>query len=246
MNMFMTRSRHNRNAVGVSRSIRNVDDEGLGIVVTQTTRFDPTRIKSRFIYWLERIVDEMAIQAREQIRSAGFDVDENAGSIIAGIARGGRVYYKQQAINTIPFDEMSTKIKSVVARWSSDVAMPKGPTALKTYGMMAVTAVISYALPWVGLSMALYSMFGKKKKKKMAIPWNNIYAQAVVPAQETTVNEEVSRIIEEQQQIQQIRVTTIEKRSQEAAVFKLPEGVVGIKRGALVMALKGQPVEVRK
>jgi len=232
--------------VGVRHDRRNVDDEGLGIVVIQTTRFDPTRLKSRFIYWLELAVEEMAKQAREQIQGAGFDVIEDSGTIIADRIIGGRAYYKQQAVASIPFNEMSTKIKSVIARWSSDVAIPKGPTALKTYGMMAVTAVISYALPWVGLSMALYGMFAPKEKPKMGMPWNSIYAQAMPFAQDTTVREEVSRIMEEVQQTQQIRTITMEKRSQEGARFQLPESVIGIKRGALVIALKGPSIEVRK
>lgn len=247
--MFITHLRHNRNAVGVRHGLDMVDDEGLGIVVTMTTKFDPTRIRDRFVYWLELIADEMAKQARVQIEEAGFEVNEGGGHIYVDgkqIEKGEREKYREVAIKAMPFNEMSTRIRSAIANWSSGVAMPKGPTAFKTYGKMAMMAVISYALPWVGLSMMVFSMFGKKKKPRMAMPWNSIYAQALSPAQETTVNEEISRIMEEGVRIKEERVKAVEKISQEGAVFKLPEGVVGIKRGALVMALKGPSVEVRK
>jgi len=243
--MFITQSRHNRNAVGVRHGFDMVDGEGLGIVVTQTTRFDPTRMRQRFIYWLELAADEMAKQVRVQLKEAGFDIDENPGVIIAGRAVSGREYYKQKAIALMPFDEMSTKIRSVVANWAI-AGGPKKKSALETYGMMAATMYLSYVMPWVMLSYTLYSMFGKKKKKpRMGIPWDDIYTKALPFAQESVVTEESNKIIEEAQQTQQLRTETMEKRSQEAVLFKLPEGITAIRRGALVMALKGGPVEKR-
>jgi len=112
--------------------------------------------------------------------------------------------------------------------------------------MMAATMYLSYVMPWVMLSYTLYSMFGKKKKKpRMGIPWDDIYTKALPFAQESVVTEESNKIIEEAQQTQQLRTETMEKRSQEAVLFKLPEGITAIRRGALVMALKGGPVEKR-
>jgi len=234
--MFITRSHHNRNAVGVRHGFEMVNSEGLGIVVTQTTKFDPTRMRERFIYWLELAVDEMAKQARVQIQEAGFDVEEDPG---------GRTTYKNLAIKRIPFNEMSGKIRSVVAGWSVGIAIPKTPSMIKTYGMMGAKLAISFVMPWVGISMLVFSLFGKKEKPKMAIPWNSIYNQALSFAQETTVNEEAYRIIEEKQRTEQFRVKAVEKISQEGALFKLPEGVTAIRRGALVMALKGPSVETK-
>ena len=243
--MFMICSRHRRNSLGVLCNRQNVNDEGLGIVVTQTTRFDPTRMRERFIYWLELAANEMAKQARVQMQEAGFDVEEDSGSIIAGRAVSGRAYYREKAIASIPFNEMSGKIRSVVAGWSAGIGIPKGVSTIKTYGVMAAKLAISYVMPWVGISMLLFDMFGGKEKPKMAIPWNSIYSQALSFAQETTVNEEAYRIIEEKQRTEQFRVKAVEKMSQEGALFKLPEGVTAIRRGALVMALKGPSVETK-
>ena len=177
----------------------------------------------------------MANQARDQIRGAGFKVDENSG---------GREYYKQLSIRTIPFDKMSVGIRAGVTNWLSGGGLSKKPNVFKTYGMMVGQLAISFVMPWVGISMMLFSMFGKKKKK-MAVPWGEIYSQALPFAQQTTVDEEVIRLVEEKQQIEQIRAVAIEKKSIEAAQFKLPEGVVGIRRGALVMTLKGPSVETK-
>jgi hypothetical protein len=212
-----------------------VDDEGLGIVVTQTTEFDPTRMRSRFIYWLDLAVNEMAKQVRDDINGAGFKVNE---------AEYEKEIFRNKTISSIPFNEMSGKVRSIVASWSTNVPVPKMASAAKTYGTMAAKLALSYALPWVGIALTISSLFGGKKE--MSIPWNSVYAQALPFAQETTVNEEVARILGEKQQIEQTRITAIEKLSKESAAFKLPEGVIAIKHGALVMALKGQPVEVRK
>lgn len=234
--MFLTQSKYHRNSLGVGSAYECVSDEGLGLVVTQTTKFDPTKIRARFTHWLELAVNEMASQAREQIQSAGFDVDE---------AEGARNNFRQAAINSIPFNEMSGKIRTVVASWSTGTVLPKSPSAFATYGKMVMTAAISFVLPWVGISMMIFSMFGKKKKKKMAIPWNTLYAQAMPYAQDMTVQEELYRISQELQETKRVYVKEIEKVSRESALFKLPEYVLGIKRGALVMALKGGPVEKR-
>lgn len=236
--MFITRSVHRRNALGEREGLGRlygVNDEGLGIVVTQTTKFDPSYMKARFVYWLELAVNEMAQQARQEIQSAGFAVDEAAGE---------RAKYRNASIAAMPFNEMAGKIQSVVANWSTEVHIPKTPSAVKTYGVMAAKLALSYVMPWVGLALTI-STFVFKKKKKMAIPWNTVYGQALSFAKEQTVQEESNRIIEEMQRTQQLRVQAVEKMSQEGAVFKLPEYVTGIKRGALVMALKGQPVETK-
>lgn len=211
--------------------------QGLGVVVTQTTRFDPQQMKSKFIYWLDFVVDQMAVQAREQIRSARFDVDENTGA---------KNSFRNQAIASIPYNEMSTKIQTVTAQWAAGVGMPKGPSAFKTYGKMIGQAVVSFAFPWVGLAWAVSGLFGKKKKPKMAIPWNTIYAEALPHAQEATVQEELQRISAEVQQIATIKRETGEKRSAEASLFKMPEGILSIsKGGALVIAPVGQSI-IRK
>ena len=237
--MFITWSRHGRNALGERHGLGRrygVNDEGLGIVVTQTTRFDPTHIKNRFVYWLELAANEMAKQARQEIQGAGLDVDE---------AEGTRIEYRNKSIAAMPFNEMAGKIRSVVTNWSTSIGMPKAPSAFSTYGKMIGTLVISFVFPWVGLSYVLFGFLKKKKKPKMAIPWHAVYGQALPFAKEQTVQEESSRIIEEMQRTSQLRVRAVEKVSQEGALFKLPEYVTGIKRGALVMALKGGPVEKR-
>lgn len=208
--------------------------QGLGLTVIQTTRFDPQRMKARFIVWLEAVVDQMAPQAREMIQSAGFKVDENPG---------GRASFRQQAIKAIPFNAMVTKVQSVVANWSLDVAIPK----MKKQGMaeMMATMYISLINPFIGIGMMIGKMVFKKKKK-MAIPWNTIYAQALPYAQEATVQEELQRIAAEVVQTAEIKKVTGEKRSAEAALFKMPEGILSIsKGGALVIGPVGQPI-IRK
>jgi len=235
--MFITSSRHNRDSRGRESWYQYdvVNDRGLGIVVTVTTRFDPIRMKQRFTYWLELGANEIAKQVRVQIDEAGYKVDENEGA---------RAQYKYEAIRSIPYDKLSTQVKTVVAKWSTSVDLLKKPSALKTYGIMAGKLALSYALPWVGLALTFSSFFGGKKSYKM--PWATIYKNAFTFAQESFVTEESNRIIEEQIQIQKQRVEAVEKTSQRAAKFELPEGVIGIKRGALMMETKGAAVEDRR
>jgi hypothetical protein len=238
--MFITQSQHRRDSVG--RCIRhNVDDGGLGLVVTETTRFDPQRMKQRFIYWLEVAANEMAVQARQQIAEAGMEADE--GGPAKYYTKGQRDIYRDKAIASIPFNEMSTKARTIVASWSSEVVLPK--MKKEGIGQQIAMMYVSLVTPY-GLIKMISGFLGKKKKPKMQIPWNTIYAQAMIFAQDTVVQEEVQRMIEEKARIKTEYRVEVEKVSQRAAQFKLPEGATGIKRGALVLALKGGSVEVRK
>jgi hypothetical protein len=197
---------------------------GLGIVVTMTPKFDPTKIKVRLTHYIDVAANAMADQARNEIKSAGMRPDE-----------GGREEFRQRAINL--------GLSNIVS-WSTTVPMPKTKSAAATYGMMAAQLVIGIVFPWVGLGLAVSKLFGKKKK--MAMPWNAIYAAAVPYAQQMTQAEELERIAKETREIEVQRTTALETRSAEAAKFKLPEGITSISRGALVMAVKGKPIEVRK
>jgi hypothetical protein len=101
-------------------------------------------------------------------------------------------------------------------------------------------------IPVVG--KLICGIFGGCKKPK--IPWGKINAEAAAVARpiakETAMEEENARIQEENVRIATERQTAVEKKSQEGAAFKLPEGVTSISRGALVMKLKGGPTEKRK
>lgn len=212
--------------------------QGLGMVVTVTPRFDPTKIRVRLAHYIDVAAEEMTKQARRDIEASGMLPGEGDSGMWRGQRRGlsAREAYRQQAINT----GMSN-----VVSWSSSIPMPKTPSMAKTYGMMAAKMIVGIAFPWVGIGMAVSSLFMKKKKKTMAIPWNAIYAAAVPYAQDMTKAEELQRIADETHEIEVVRQKVMEQRSAEAAAFKLPEGVTSISRGALVMALKGSPVETR-
>lgn len=200
--------------------------QGLGLVVRTTSRFDPARMKARLYYWLETAANEMANQARDSIRSSGFDPEE-----------GGRDEYRNAA--------MAQGIGGM-ASWSSTIEVPKLPSAGATYGKMAAQLAVGIALPWVGVAWAISSFVFGKKKKKMPIPWNAIYAAALPYAQQETQQEELNRIAEEETRVKQERYTEIQKVSTRAAAFQLPEGVTSItKGGALVIQPKGQPTEKR-
>lgn len=199
---------------------------GLGLVVTTTTRFDPARIKARLYHWLETAAEEMAAQARDGIRSSGMEPEES-----------GREEYRNRA--------MAQGI-SGMASWSSSVAMPKMPSAGATYGKMAAQLAVGIALPWVGVAWAISSFVSGKKKKKMPIPWNAIYAAALPYAQQSTKQEELNRIAEEEERIKQERFTEVQKVRGAEVLFKLPEGVTSItKGGALVIQPRSQPIEKR-
>lgn len=199
---------------------------GLGLVVTVSSRFDPARMKARLYYWLETAANEMAAQARDGIQSAGFAPEE-----------GGRDEYRNAA--------MAQGIGGI-ASWSSQVATPKLPSAGATYGKMAAQLAVGLALPWVGAAWAISSFVFGKKKKKMPIPWNAIYAAALPYAQQSTKQEELNRIAEEEERIKQERFTEVQKVRGAEVLFKLPEGVTSItKGGALVIQPRSQPVEKR-
>jgi hypothetical protein len=202
-----------------------VNDVGLGLVVTVTTRFDPQRIKPRFIYWLDKVANEIAEQVHGNIRAAGMEPNDDS-----------KETYRKAAI--------AQGIDGIAA-WSATVAVPKGPSAVKTYGMMAAQLAVGIALPWVGIAWALSSFVFGKKKKKMATPWNAIYAAAVPYAQSMTKAEELNRMAEEAQRIQQERTVEVQKVRGKAIEFKLPEWVKSIDKGALVVSPVG-PSVIRK
>jgi hypothetical protein len=200
---------------------------GLGLVVTTTSRFDPARMKARLIYWLDQAANEMGENARKEINASGGEASEGDKNTFrnAAIAQG----------------------MVGAGTWSSSVAMPKAPSAVATYGKMAAQLAVGFVMPWVGIAWAISGFLGKKKKPKMPIPWNAIYASALPYAQQATQQEELQRIAEEAERIKQERYTEITKVSAKAAIFQLPEGVTSItKGGALVIQPRGMPVERRK
>lgn len=100
-----------------------------------------------------------------------------------------------------------------------------------------------------GLSgLGFFGFFGKKPKAP-PIPWGEIYKTAEPLARQYAkqyaLQEEQLRIQEEGERIKQEKIGIVEKRSVEASSFKLPEGVIGVTRGALEMKVRGGPVETR-
>ena len=209
---------HNRN-VGMNSKWDNVNDVGLGLVVTVTTHFDPDRIKARLYYWLEKTAEEMANQVRQDIRNSGGEPTE-----------GGRAGYRNAAMS---------KGMSGTSNWSTSTNLPKSPSGIKTYGMMAGKLALSFVVPWVGIGMMAFSMFGKKKKPKIAVPWNVIYSEALPYAQNLTKTEELNRIAEEEQRVQKEREVEVQKVRGRAVEFKLPEGVQSITAGGASVLLVG-------
>lgn len=203
---------------------------GLGVIVTVTPKFDPQRMRSRYAYWIDQYADQMLIEVRDQIASAGLDPWD--------IGRGEARAKALLAFNPI------TMMAGV--NWSAAIASPKAPTMMKTYGMMAGKLAIGIALPIVGIAiMAGEFLFGGKKKR-MNIPWGSIYAQAADPAAQTTKEEEIARAASEVVQIAEIKQKVGEQRSAEASLFKMPEGILSIsKGGALVIGPVGAAVEKR-
>lgn len=214
----MFTGQNNRAVVGV----------GLGLVVTQTPRFDPTRMKERFGHWLNIVVDEIAGQAREEIGKA-FKVQENP------IER--QVLYRQALRSMTPIQSSDQGIT-----WASNTF--KTPSQAMTYVKMLGTGALVYALPWVGAIVALTSMFGGKKK--MGMPWGTIFVNAVPYARQMTEQEEYARIMAEGVRVQEERKVEIKKQSEQATQFKLPEGVTSVTKGGVIMLQpKGGPVEIK-
>lgn len=200
---------------------------GLGLVVTVSSRFDPAKMKARFIYWLDQAANEMGNTARQEIQAGGGEPGE-----------GDKNSFRNAAI---------AQGMIGAASWSSSIAMPKAPSGVATYGKMAAQLAVGIVMPWVGIAWALSSFLGKKKKPQMPIPWGAIYAAALPYAQQMTQAEEQQRIAAEEERIKQERYTEITKVSAKAAAFQLPEGVTSItKGGVLMMQPKGKPVERRK
>lgn len=217
---------------GVYRKVQlgEVCEIGLGIVVTQSPRFDPTRMKERFGHWLNVVVDEIAKQAREEI-SKTFKVNEDPV--------GRKVLYRKAIRSMTPITSSALGIT-----WASETF--KTPSQAMQYIKMIGMGALTWALPWVGAILTLTSLFGKKKKT-MAMPWGTIFTNAVPYARQMTEQEEYARIMAEGIQIEQERRVEVKKQSERATQFKLPEGVTSIsKGGVLKVQPKGGPVEVRK
>lgn len=170
--------------------------QGLGLTVTQTTKFDPTRMNTRFLYWRNVLAQEVA----QQYRDAGFLDGLGAAQFTPGMLKVGSLPVLGNILNLVS------------------------------------------KVPIIGGMFC--GIFGGCSKPH--IPWGEIYAMVDPIARDYAKQEEEYRIAEESQNIQQQHTTAIEKQSSEAAMFKLPEGVTSISRGALVMAPVGAPVEVRK
>jgi len=204
---------------------------GLGLTVTMTTRFDPQRIRERLTYWLETVVNIMAVDARKQINESKiYYPDEN---------ERGRRGARRKAIDKGMAD------KSWVVRDSSPSTKISIKKQIMSFGIMAVKAVAGYVIPGIGWALALYSlvgMFSKPKKKPYLMPWDDIYSAALPHAKAETNKEELARIEAEGVRIEKEVQTEITKTSEAAAMFKLPEGVTSISRGALVMS----PVAIKQ
>ena len=200
---------------------------GLGLVVTMTTRFDPQKIRRRLAYWIETAVNQLADQAREQINSSG-------------------IYYPDEDPNT----RNKMRIKAIEKGMSNLEWVVKRPTKeeqnkvmseIKMYGMMVGRMALSYVLPWVGLFITVMEFAFGKKKKPYPMPWVDLYSQALGPAKAQTNYEELERLMKEGIRIEQEKQTEITRVSRAGSMFKLPEGVTSISRGALVIS----PVAIR-
>lgn len=223
--MFITRSIHCRNTLGVV-----CDGNGLGLVVRQTTKFDippfdPTYMKNREKYWLDIYTDNIFQELLQSYKDAGYDIR----SIKTPTGSGYTGPIREQA---------GSGYRSAVSRG------PVGEGRGYTTGRRLGGDVLGF-IP--GIPMG---------RKRPIIAIEHIREEAVgiaLPyAKKTAYEEEQNRVQEEEQRIQMEKVETeqqrqaeITRKSVEATSFKLPEGVVGIRRGALEMKLKGGPVEVR-
>lgn len=203
---------------------------GLGLVVKVTSEFDPVRMKERYRHWLGVIVNEIAGQAREEIRSGKMKVVENDSQ---------RRVFMRRAV------EGMTPIKSTYIGPTFGTNVFKSPSKTKMYIKSVATLAIGYVLPWVGFALAISQMFGPKKK--MALPWNSIFTQAIPYARQIVEQEEIARIQEEKARIESERRTEIKRQSEQATQFKMPEGVTRVTKGGVLMIQpKGGPTEVRK
>lgn len=70
--MFITQSQYRRDQVGrVKKNV--VYDSGLGIVVKQSTRFDPRRMAARYEYYYNLFYNKVVELLAQQYRDAGFE-----------------------------------------------------------------------------------------------------------------------------------------------------------------------------
>ncbi len=203
---------------------------GLGLVVRVSSEFDPGRMKERYTHWLNVVVDEIAGQARQGIKEGKMKVDENPTR---------RTVLMRQALrNFTPI-----KSTSIGGTWGYSKAL-KSPSQTKMIVKSIGTLAIGYVLPWVGIALAITGMFGPKKK--MPMPWETIFTQAVPYARQLTEQEEVARIQEEKERIKYERMVEVKRQSEQATQFKLPENVTSVTKGGVVMLkTKGGPVETR-
>lgn len=212
---------------------------GLGVVVTVTSRFGPEhilkpwdveRIRDRLAYWLDEAAEKMAGNVRSQIRSTkGFYVNEDYDR--RKIAKRTAIRRAMAGLDWVVTQQPDTgqSIKSMV----------------KQYGMLAARMYIGVMMPLAGIVWTVVDMFSNKKKP-IAVPWADIYSSALPYAMAMTNKEElerieeetakeVARIKEEERQVQETVQKAITSQSAMAASFRLPEGVISVSKGALVM-----------
>jgi hypothetical protein len=60
---------------------------GLGITVVQTTKFDPTRVNARYLYWRNVLAQEVA----QKYRDAGFLDGLGAAKFTPGMLQAGKI-----------------------------------------------------------------------------------------------------------------------------------------------------------
>lgn len=219
--MFTIRSQHSRDRVGrVKKKV--VNDIGLGIVVTQTPKFDPVKMEARRKYWYDLYYNQIVNNLVQQYRDAGF----------AGLSE-------------------TPKIGRMIVDPTSFVTSKLGPTGKMLAPLISpVSMIMDTVTPILAkipvIGKVFSSVFGGGKPD---IPWDEIAAQARAiagPAAIKTANEEEEyRIALEMQQQRQDQIRATEQTSREGSTYQLPKGITGIKRGALVMEV-GKPVEVRK
>jgi hypothetical protein len=231
--MFITRSQYKRNSLGVLCDRVVVNGHGLGSVITQVV-FDPTRVKNRYEYWFKYYYDLILPQLIQGYEDSGYFIKYGTGSTSAtsNWGTGGN----------------TSKVKGAFA----------GIEGIETNGLGADTGQpqmgpiggILNQIPFFGpmLSSLIGSLF---KWSKPGIHISVIKREArghAKPLAEKSAKEEEEVRVAQEKQIHDPEVTKVriaEIKSQEAATFTLPGGVIGIKRGALEMKVRGGPVEVR-
>ena len=216
--MFITRSQHKRNGLGERQGLGRlygVNDVGLGITVTQTTRFDPIRLAQREAYWLNVYTEQIYQELLNQYMQSGYDVVDGLG---------------QADVQTI-INPLST------------VTDRLGPV-----GMLVnpLTAIMNFATPILSKIPVIGGFFGGKKPRKARRHIRDEARGMAAPyAKQTALEEEQYRIAQEVVSIKGQQQTEVEKRSKEGTLFRMPEGVTAVRRGSLVMALKGPSVEMK-